>query len=57
MDRGAWWAIVHESQTLLAESNFTKHKHEQPGVDIRGHKKYIFKYLLKYRFFIATAER
>ena len=21
MDRGAWWAIVHESQTLLAESN------------------------------------
>ena len=53
MDRGAWWAIVHESQTLLAESNSTKHKHKQPGVDIHGHKKYIFKYLLKYRFFIA----
>ena len=52
MDR-AWRAVVHESQILLAESSSSKHKHEQPGVDIRGHKKYIVKCLLKYRFFIA----
>ena len=38
MDRGAWWATVHrsQSQTLLSDSWYWYHSHSYPTPEARG---------------------